>query len=176
MNATTFNQQHPVDDLEACARVLRECGWWSGAPFGEHWPLSTSETADLFAANGYFVDASEINDLVARRLVRPPSIGLDGYEWNADDVLALGGLLELRKQFAPTPCKHDERKVPAQIILEQARYAGTVEELLVTPDGGRPDVVQLLRAMIEADHKGMRESLAVLLKAALEVENGVFLP
>lgn len=172
------NQADPVDDLIAAQDAIRAANWWTRADVPEQWPLTTDVAAELLAAAGEFdIDSEGLLDLIERRLLPRPSIVDDVFEWNACDIIAAGGLLEMRNQWKATPSGHDPNKHPCQLLLEQARANGEVELITVgNAVAPRFDVRHLLALLVASDvHEG-RVKLATLLKAVLEVDHGVLIP
>lgn len=166
----------PVDDLVACQEAIRAASWWTRADVPEQWPLTTEVAAELLSAAGEFdIDAEGLLDLIDRRLLPRPSVGeADELEWSASDIIAAGGLLEMRNQWKATPSGHDAKKHPCQLLLEQARANGEVELITAGNElAPRFDVRHLLALLVASDvHEG-RVKIAALLKAVLEVDHGV---
>lgn len=167
----------PVADVEQCAAAIRSAGWWQTAGLAERWPLTTDEAAQLLAVAGeYEVDAADLADLVARRVLAAPGVAEDGsYEWNAADVVAALVVLNERMQLRPTPSRHDPLKHPCQVKLEEARQVGAVATIV---DGGpvRYDVRDLLALLVKCEVREGRLMILALLKATLEVDYGIFIP
>lgn len=173
----TTNAFHPSADpiaaVERCAAALRADRWWERAGLVEHWPLTTDEAVQLLAGPGeYDISAVELVDLVDRGLLAAPGNGESGYEWLATDVVGAAGVLEARGQWAPTPSRHDAKKHPCRLLLEQARDEG---ELEAVAHGGpvRFDARHLLALLRQCDIREGREKIAALLEAVLECDHGV---
>jgi hypothetical protein len=168
----------PVDDLASCAAAIRSAGWWTRSGLGgERWPLDTAEAAQMLAVAGEFdVDAVGLLDLVARRLLAPPGREEgDEFAWSAADVIGASGVLEARQQWRPSPSRHDARKHPCTVLLEQARAADDVAAIVTAPDvagGPRFDARQLLVLLVAAESREGRAKIVALLRAVLEVEHG----
>lgn len=168
-------QTDPVDDLETCKGAIRAAAWWKRSGMEEHWPLTTDEAVQLLADAGKFdIDGENLVDLVERGLLGKPAVDEAGvYEWSAADVVQAGGLLESREQWRATPSGHDPKKHQCQIILELARAAGTVSQIVTAGPGPRYDVRHLLAVLAQCDSREGRAKLLALLRAVLEVEHGV---
>lgn len=170
----------PVDDLLNCQQAIRSAGWWERGLMSEHWPLTSDEVSQMLTLAGEFqADAEDLSDLIERRILPRPSVGESGeMEWSAVDVIAAGGLLEMRGQWKAHPSGHDAKKHVTQILLEQARQEGAVTEITRGPGetGPRFDVPHLFAMLAAADNREARVKTLSLLKAVLEVDHGVIVP
>ena len=166
----------PVDDDLACRAAITAASWWVRADIPERWPVSTEVAAELLTTAGEFdIDVDGLADLIDRRLLPRPPVGeAEELEWSASDIVAAGGLLEMRNQWKTTPSGHDAKKHPCQLLLEQARQNDELELITVgNALAPRFDVRHLLALLVASDvHEG-RVKLATLLKAVLEVDHGV---
>ena len=167
----------PVDDVANAANAIRQAGWWASSTMPEHWPLSTDEAAQLLNESGeYDIDASELADLVDRRILSRPGVDENGsFEWMAIDVVTASGELEFRGQYRPAPSGNDCKKHPCQIALEAARQAGELDSIVNGEFAPRWDLTHLLAMLTRCPNEEGRIKVATLLKASLEVEHGVLI-
>lgn len=166
----------PIDDDLASRAAIVAANWWTRSNRQEHWPILGDEAAELLATAGEFaIDADGLLDLIDRRLLPRPATGEgDELEFSASDIVAAGGLLEMRGQWKATPSGHDPKKHPCQLLLEQAR-ANDELELITAGNALAPrfDAQHLIALLVASDvHEG-RAKIAALLKAVLEVDHGV---
>jgi hypothetical protein len=168
----------PQDDLASCQRAIRAAGWWKVLQRPEAWPLDTAAAAEMLSEAGQFdIDAEGLLILMQRGFLPPPAKNeAGGFDWDATDVIEATRVLENRQQFRPTPSQHDPKKPGHQLLLEQVRADGLVEEMLNATNGPRFDVRQLLVMLQICDNREGRQKIAALLKAVLEVEHGLFIP
>lgn len=166
----------PVDDDLACRAAVRAANWWNRCEVQERWPLGTDEAAELLSAAGEFdIDADGLLELIDRRLLPRPAAGeAEELEWSASDIVAVGGLLEMRGQWKSHPSGHDAKKHPLQLLLEVARANDEVELITVgNAQAPRFDARHLLALLVATDVYEGRVKLVTLLKAVLEVDHGV---
>lgn len=176
MNAThaLSPEADPRDRLAHCESAVAADRWFEAAGIEPRWPLSSEQAARLLSRGGeYEVTAARLEDLIERRLIPAPSLGETGVlEWSAEDLATATGTLEGRSQWWPAPSKHDPKKHPCRLILEQARESGTLETLA---HGGpvRFDVKHLLALLTACPNHEGRIKIGCLLEAVLEVDCGV---
>jgi hypothetical protein len=177
-NATmTATAVDPVTELRRSEALVMLTGAWERSGLIEGWPITTEAAATLLRVGmEYDVDSGGLEDLIDRRILQRPSVGEEGWDWNADDVLAVGSLLEARKQWKATPSIHDQKKHESQLGIEGARRDGCLAEAVQNAAAGdipRYDLRHLLSLMTAATDPDLRMRLLSLAKATLEVEHGV---
>ena len=119
----------PRDRLEFAEQAIRADGWFDLADLEEKWPITSKDAAAILRKGGeYDVDADSLEDLVKRKMTQLPAVGEEGFEWNAEDILAAVYVLECRQQWLPFS-KHDPKKHGTQILLEQHRSQGSLADV-----------------------------------------------
>lgn len=168
----------PVDSEIQARALFHRAGWFPMTAIPEHWPLTTAEVVELLDQCGEFaIDLDQLADLINRGIIAPPAVDEDEQaEWSAIDLMNITRVLEERQQWRMTPSRHDPKKSPYAVALEQSREAGKLEELCVgdrtTP---RYDARGLLLALVGCQHPHGRDMLCQLLRATLEVDHGVII-
>jgi hypothetical protein len=126
----------------------------------DSWPLSTDMAAGILREGGeYSVDERELERL--GEMGHVPRIAV----WDARDVIAAAAALEGRRAWRSTPSKHDFKKHPSRIGLEQNLSAGreAIEKMLGTLK--QFDLPLVLAMLAESDDREMRERLIVIVMA-----------
>lgn len=166
----------PVDSLAYCAEAIRREGWFDTTGIPEAWPVTTEQVVEMLTRAGEFdIDVAGLEDLIDRGLLPAPGRDEnDAFEWNAQDAVHAYGILEARQQWRATPSKHDAKKHPCRVMLEQARACG---ELRTLAHGGpaRMDVRHLVALLAQCNIYEGRMKIAALLEAVLEVDHDVHL-
>lgn len=125
------------------------------------YPLDLEGVADVCRRLEYAASADELRRLAGIGQI-PDLVGYD-----AADLIAVLGCLEGRRSWKMTPSRHDGKKHPGRIALEQNVIAGP-EAVATMLDGLRQfDFPFLLALLEESDSREMRARLCTVFAAKL---------
>jgi len=143
---------------------------WAVLGVNERWPITSEEAVAMVTKGmGYDVDAERIDDYIARAFLQGPQAE---DEWNAADVMIAAGLLEHRRQWEPSPGRHDRGKSECEIGLEKLRAEGIVGDF-ADKQHPKPDLRQIIAYIVHHESVNARRMHATMLAVLLEAEHGV---
>ena len=144
-----------------------ECREFLSRKFGieADYPTSTANVIKLLTNAEYLVDVAAINDLMARERIIPPKMRAGRREWLAMDVVELLAQLEHDRRWMPLSPKH-HHKLTRWELHRQLAAAGQAPPVFT--DIEKFSIEELLRLMIEAEQREVREMLWTAINIKLD--------